>query len=80
MNKPASKTQNKNIQEDIKKLVIARIKATSDELGVVIGSTKHSKEAILESIEKEDEIGKEVIEIQMDYLRAMAEGAIYKTT
>lgn len=73
------KNKNEEIQEDIKKLVIARIKAISDELGIVIGSKKYSKKEMLESVEKEDEIGKEIIEIQMDYLRDMASGAIYET-
>lgn len=79
MNNSNNSVKNKETQEDIKKLVIARIRAVSDELGIVIGSTKYSKEEILQSVEEGDELGKEVIEIQMDYLRDMAEGAIYKT-
>lgn len=79
MNQKDTKTKSEEIQEDIKKLVIARIKAISDELGIVIGSNKYSKKEMIESVEKEDEIGKEVIEIQMEYLRDMASGAIYET-
>lgn len=79
MDKADHSNKDKRIKEDIKKLVIARVRAMSDELGIVIGSTNYSKKEILDSIEKEDEIGKEMVEIQMDYLRDMAEGAIYHT-
>jgi hypothetical protein len=66
------------IKNDIKRLVIERIKATSDELEISIGSTRYTKEQILDSVEKEDEIGKEIIDIQIEYLRDMAQGALYR--
>lgn len=68
----------KNVQEDIKKLVLARIKAASDDLNISIDSTEYTKEEILKSVEKGDELGQEFIEIQMEYLRDMAEGKIYQ--
>lgn len=71
-------TIDKETQEDIKKLVLARIKAASDDLSISIGSTEYTKDEMLKSVEKEDEVGKEIIEIQMEYLRDMASGAIYQ--
>jgi hypothetical protein len=71
--------EEKELKEDIKKLVIARIKATSGDLAISIGSTEYSKEDILKSVEEENKIGKEFIEIQMEYLRDMAKGAIYQS-
>lgn len=65
-------------REDIKKLVIARIKAASDDLAISIGSKEYTKEAMLKSVEAGDKLGKEIIEMQMEYLRDMAEGAIYQ--
>ncbi|MCR4324092.1 MAG: hypothetical protein NUV69_00185 [Candidatus Curtissbacteria bacterium] len=66
------------LQEDIKKLVLARIQAASDDLRIAIGSTEYTKKEMIERVEAEDEIGKEIIDIQMEYLRDTAEGAIYK--
>jgi hypothetical protein len=68
----------KEIYEDIKKLVIERVKASSDDLRISLGSNEYTKEEILKSIKEENEIGREFIEIQMEYLRDMAEGAIYQ--
>ena len=73
-----STASDKELREDIKKLVIERIKASSNDLGVVIGSIEYSKEEMLKSVEEENEIGKEIIAIQMEYLRDMASGAIYQ--
>ena len=73
-----STASDKELREDIKKLVIERIKASSSDLGVVIGSIEYSKEEMLKSVEEENEIVKEIIAIQMEYLRDMASGAIYQ--
>ena len=66
------------IAKNKKNLVIARIKAASDDLNVAIGSSEYSKEDLIKSIEKGDDVGKEIIEIQLDYLRDMASGKIYR--
>ncbi len=70
--------EEQEVQEDIKKLVLARILSASDDLKIAIGSTEYTKKEMLENIEEENEVGKEIIEIQMEYLRDMAEGAIYQ--
>jgi len=74
-----SQIPDKETKEDIRKLVIERIKAASDELEISIGSKAYSKSDILKSLEKEDELSREIIEIQMEYLRDMAQGAIYQS-
>lgn len=76
--KNTSGSIDKELQEDIKKLVIARIKAASDDLSISIGSTEYTKEEMLKSVEKGDKVGREIIEIQMEYLRDLAEGTIYQ--
>jgi len=68
----------KKIPEDIKKLVMARILASSGDLGVSIGSKGYTKKEMLKSVERGDEIGQEIVNIHMEYLRDMAKGAIYQ--
>ncbi len=67
-------------QEDIKKLVLARIMAASDDLRIAIGSKEYKKIDMINSVKAGDEIGKEIMNIQMEYLRDMAQGAIYQTS
>ncbi len=66
--------------EEMKQLVLARIKAASDNLEISLGSQKYTKQEILKSIQNGDEIGLEIIDIQMDFLRDLASGEIYNQT
>lgn len=64
--------------EEMKQLVLARIKASSDDLEVSLGTQKYTKQEILKSIQKGDEVGLEIIDIQMEFLRDLASGEMYK--
>jgi pentose-5-phosphate-3-epimerase len=65
------------IDGDLKNLVIERIKASSSDIKVSIGTSEYSKEEMLKNVEEENEIGREIVDIQIEYLRDMADGAIY---
>lgn len=78
MNKKLLSPTSREIQEDIKRLVIARINASSDDLTVSIGSTEYTKKEMLSRVKKGDEIGQEIINIHMEYLKDMVEGTIYQ--
>jgi hypothetical protein len=75
-----SKRQEDKLDEEIRRLVIERIKRTSDELQIVIGDEdkKFSKQELIKSVERGDEVGRLVVDIQMNFLKAMAEGKIYE--
>ncbi len=73
-------SNNKQTQEDIRKLVLARIMAVSDDLRIAIGSTEYTKKEMIENVKEGNEIGREIMEIQMEYLRDMAKGAIYQSS
>ena len=72
-------SNSKQIQEDIKNLVLARIIASSDDLRIAIGSMEYTKKEMIENVKEGIEVGKEIMEIQMEYLRDMAKGAIYQS-
>lgn len=64
----------------IKKLVIARINASSDNLKFMIGGQETmTKQELIENVLKGNEIGKEIIDLQLEFLRDMAEGKIYQS-
>jgi hypothetical protein len=64
--------------KEMQKLVLARLRVSSDDLTISIGSTEYTKQEMLESVEKINDLGKEIMEAQIEYLRDMATGAIYK--
>lgn len=67
-----------DIEEELKQLVIQRLKATSDELNIVIGNEgDFTREELIRRIESGDKIGKEIVESEIEFLKAMTEGKIY---
>ena len=71
-------TKGKGLQEDIRTLTLERIKASSGDLIISIGAEDCTKTELLESVRRNDEVGQEVMEAQIEYLRDMAEGKIYQ--
>lgn len=72
-----SETENNDIQDDILELVKARVSAIPDNVRISIGATEYSKKDLLDNIENKSEVGQEFIEMQIDYLRDLASGALY---
>ena len=68
---------NAELREQLKKLVLARTQAMPNSLGIVIGSDKITREEMVQHVQQEDEIGKQIMELQLEFLRDLATGAIY---
>ncbi len=62
-------------EEEIKKLVIARLSAMPKNIKVSIGAYgSFDKYELIERVKKGDEIGKKIMEIQMFYLKSIKRG------
>lgn len=72
------KKEDKEKKEEIKKLVIARLDALPPNISISVGSEGHfNKEELIKQIENDTEIGKKMIEIELEYLRKLKEGILY---
>lgn len=73
-----SKVSKKRISDsDIKKLVIARLRILPSGKKISIGSEgEYSKDELIESVAQNNEIGKKIIEIQLDYLQSLKKGVL----
>lgn len=61
--------------EEIKKLVILRLQSWPPDVKIVLGSGEEmTRDQIIEHVKKEDEVGKEIIDMQLKYLRSMKAG------
>lgn len=59
--------------EEIKKLVIARIQTMPSTMKLSIGgSGSFSRDDLIAHVEKNDEVGKKIIEMHLNYLRTVA--------
>lgn len=68
---------NKNQKEELKKIALARIQVMPKNLNVSIGSETMKKNELIEHIEEGDSIGKNLMLIELEFLRALASGTIY---
>lgn len=66
------KNESQNISEDIKNLVIARLETIPPNVEISIGGDGvFTIKELIERVEKQDEIGKKMIEMQLAYLRSL---------
>ncbi len=67
------------MDEDIKELVIARIRSLPDETGISVGSAGNfSKDELIHHIEQNDEIGRKIVKVELAFLQKLKEGIIYE--
>lgn len=66
------------LNEDIKKLVLARLEMLPTNRKMSIGSSGElSREDMISHVKAGDSIGKKIIEIEMDFLQALKKGRLY---
>ena len=70
---------NPELRERLKRLVLERINVMPDTLRMAVGSIELTKTDIVKHVRDEDEIGQQVIEMELDFLRDLASGAVYAT-
>ena len=65
-------------REEIKKIALARTKLMPDNLNIAIGGEMLNKKSLIKHIEQEDEIGKTVMRVELEYLKGLVSGAIWQ--
>jgi len=79
MNKKNEEAKIESSDKEMKELVIARLKTMSSDKKISIGSAgDFTRDELIERVEKGDELGQKIIEIQMEYLRLLKEGIFYE--
>lgn len=69
----------KDNHDEIKELVIARLRTLPDSKGISIGSFgEFTKEQLIERVRSGDEVGEKIIQVEMNFLRALKDGILYE--
>ncbi len=67
-------------EQEIKQLVIERLKTLPEDIGMSIGSQgDFNKNEMISHVEKGDDIGQKIVEVEMSFLRGLKEGILYET-
>lgn len=65
--------------EEIRKLVVERLKKLSSNKRLSIGSEgEFTREQLIKNVEENSEIGKKIIKIQLEYLQALKKGLFFQ--
>lgn len=65
-------------EQEIKQLVIERLKTLPEDTGMSIGSQgDFNKQEMIAHVEKGDDVGQKIIEVEMNFLRGLKEGILY---
>ena len=67
-------------EQEIKQLVIERLKTLPEDTGMSIGSQgDFNKNEMIAHVENGDDIGQKIVEVEMSFLRGLKEGILYET-
>ena len=79
MKQNKEKDKIENGDREMRELVIARLKTLPSDRKLSVGSAgDFTRDELIEHVEKKDELGKKIIEVQMEYLRMLKEGFFYE--
>lgn len=83
MNNQVDKTgdviSNPLFKEQLKAIVLERANAMPETLRIAVGSEEFKKVDLIKHIKDEDEIGKQMMAMELGFLQALTSGAIYNT-
>lgn len=65
------------LKQQFKKLILERINVMPDTLRMAVGSMELTRGDVTRHVQDEDEIGKQVMEMELEFLRDLASGAVY---
>ena len=68
---------NPELYERLKQLVLERVNVMPDTLRMAVGSDDLTKQDVVRHVQNSDEIGKQVMEMELEFLRDLASGAVY---
>jgi hypothetical protein len=68
---------NPELREQLKAIVLERANAMPGTLRIAVGAEKFEKNDLLKHIRDEDEIGKQMMVMELGFLQALTSGAIY---
>ena len=77
-NKNKDVTDTSDVSQEIRDMVVARLKNGPQHLSLSLGSSgTFSTEDLIENVEKGTDVGNQIIEMQLNYIRGLQEMASY---
>lgn len=72
-----NKVLDEKLQEQLREITLARMNALPKDVRIAIGDTELNAQELMQHIKEGDELGLELMEAQLEFLKDMASGALY---
>ena len=70
--------QNKELLEKLRTLTLERLKVMPENTELAIGADRYSKDDLIHHVSDADELGRQIMASQLEFLQDLASGEIYK--
>lgn len=70
--------KDKDLLSQLQKLTLERLKAMPKNTEIAIGSDQYSRDDLVQHVLDADDLGQQMMEIQLEFLQDLASGEIYK--
>lgn len=77
-NKPQITTKEGDFEKQLRDLVVARLSVIPKNLQIAVGSNSYTVEELVNSVKENNKTGKQMVAIQIKYLKDLASGEMYK--
>lgn len=77
MNDNRKTDEKKEMSDELKELVVERLKAIPSNLQISVGGNEYTKTEILDHVQNGDEVGRQMAEIQLQFLKDLTSGKIF---
>ncbi len=71
-------TLDQETQEQLKNIVLERMNVMPDSLHVAVGDSDFSKKDLISHVKEGDAIGRQMMTMELEFLKALASGAVYR--
>lgn len=69
--------ENPQIFEQLQQVVVERLKALPSDAELSVGDISYPKDDLMSHVKQNDDLGKEIMEMQLEFLQDLASGSIY---
>lgn len=69
--------ENPEVFEQLQQLVVERLKALPSDAELSVGDLSYAKGDLMTHVKQNDSLGKEIMEMQLEFLQELTDGSIY---
>ena len=70
--------QDPELKQQVQKLVLARVMVLPENMRLTVGSADFTRKELVKHVQQDDDVGRQITTMQVEFLQDLASGAIYQ--